>query len=129
MSFVLDASAAVDVLLQNDNGMRLMAAVRGQALFVPDFFHAEVMSALKSLFRGHAHHHATAAALIADLALWPLRTESSRNLLAQAWPLSTSLGSYDSFYVALAQQRRCPLITTDRKLARGAQSHVAVLSF
>ena len=48
---VLDASAAVELLLRTPAGSRAQAALRGQQVAVPAHFDAEVFSALGRLVR------------------------------------------------------------------------------
>ena len=51
LSVVIDASAAVELLLRTPAGFRAEAALRGNQVMVPAHFDAEVFSALGRLVR------------------------------------------------------------------------------
>ena len=44
----------------------------------------------------------------------------TRLLAARIWELRSNLTTYDAAYVAAAERYRCPLVTTDARLARAA---------
>jgi predicted nucleic acid-binding protein len=39
----------------------------------------------------------------------------------RAWSLRDALSAYDATFVALAEHLRCPLVTTDDRMAKGAE--------
>ncbi|HEY1919497.1 MAG TPA: type II toxin-antitoxin system VapC family toxin [Streptosporangiaceae bacterium] len=51
-------------------------------------------------------------------------------LAPRVWELCSNLTTYDAAYVAAAEQYRCPLVTTDARLARapGIRCPVDVIS-
>ncbi|MGB3485883.1 MAG: type II toxin-antitoxin system VapC family toxin [Mycobacterium sp.] len=121
---VLDASAAVAALL-NDGAAR--RTVAGETINAPHLIDAEVVSALR---------RQVAAGQIADtharqgLDVWRqlgLLRYDAVPLLDRVWELRNSVTAYDAFYVALAENLDCPLMTADARLA-GANGPRCVIS-
>jgi len=77
--------------------------------------HAAVWRGERSRGRGHR--------LLAILAASPIRKRDPGELLSEAWRIADELGwakTYDAEYCALAGIVRCPLVTLDGRLRRGA---------
>ena len=68
-------------------------------------------------------HAADAAAAAASLNPVVVRT---RLTAARIWELRASLTAYDAAYIAAAEHYRCPLVTTDARLARAPGIRCAV---
>lgn len=116
-AFVVDASAAVELVVGSARGARVAQAVHGAALFAPEVFDAEVLHALRGLERaGVLDGSAVDAAVQAHLSS-PVRRVSGHALAPGAWNLRANVSIYDAMYVALAQELRCPVVTLDRKWA------------
>jgi predicted nucleic acid-binding protein len=119
---VVDASAWVGVA----TGRLEPADLGSTPLLVPAHFDAEVLSALRGLVRGRHFEPDEGeawwqATLAAPLERVPLAD------LPDLWTLTTAVGAYDAPYVAVAVRARAPLLTTDARLARGAEPHCDVL--
>ena len=116
---VLDASAAVEVVLDTDLGLRLAGQLRpDDEIIVPDHFYSEVGAALRRMER-----HGDISPERAGLALQrvvSLRTQrvSVRSLVSAAWRLRANLTIGDALYVVLARRLRAKLVTADGRLAR-----------
>ncbi len=97
-----------------------------EELFAPALLEYEVCSALRrAVTRKILDEPEAAAALefIEAIHIRPITPASSLHARALAW--SARLGqsnAYDAQYLALAEEMRCGLLTTDLRLARAAQA-------
>jgi len=118
---VLDASAAVDLLLGTARGAgvaRALAAVT--EAHAPELIEPEVLSVIRRwTVRGWLQHEAGGRAVqeLGELAVVRHRHGPLRD---RAWELRDRCSAYDACYVALAQSLGARLLTTDDRLARGA---------
>lgn len=121
MNVVLDAAAAVDVLLDNDRGRGARRHLTNAQLFSVVHLDAEVFSAFARL---HRDEQLTAAAVSARLALLAdldvARLPITAPLLSAAWALRENIAARDALYVAAAQTLTGKLLTTDDRLSRAA---------
>jgi predicted nucleic acid-binding protein len=118
---VVDASAAVELLLNTDAAPRVEAALAtAEHAIAPVHFDAEVYKALRRAYLRRRMNRATLATTVRQLEL--LRADRARivPLLANVAGLADVLGAHDVFYVLLAISRACPLLTCDMSLARAA---------
>jgi predicted nucleic acid-binding protein len=124
---VLDASAAVDWLIQSPAGLRIENRIlRDQTLHAPHLLDLEVAQVLRRLARqGTVSDQRAEAALQALFQLRVVRYPHL-NLLPRVWHLRHNLSAYDAAYVALAEKLGAPLITRDSRLA-AASGHSAVI--
>ena len=124
---VMDASAAVEILLNTPAGGRLLQRVRnGATVAAPHLIDVEIAHVLRRLVRREVM---TAARAAAALTLWSgLRIKRYRHdaLLERIWSLRENLSAYDAAYVALAEALGLPLVTADRRLARAAGNRIPV---
>lgn len=126
MILVVDASAAVEYLLQTALGRRVGELLAPASCAAPELLDAEVLSVLRRLVRARRLDEARGAAALEDLRAWPLERVSHRPLLADAWMLRGSVSAYDALYVALARRHGAALVTADGPLARAPGLGVAV---
>ena len=115
---VLDASAAVEYLLETELGRRVGDVIDGVRLLAPEMLDAEALSALRQRVQGEYITEETALRALDKLADWPVERVPHRNLTRPAWALRHNVSAYDALYVALAQIHGATLITVDAKLAR-----------
>ena len=117
---VLDASAAVELLLNTPAGRRVSSrlADETEAIHAPYLIDIEVAQVL----RRHVLHE-----LLADTrAVWALDRWRDLDieryphapLLDRVWQLRHNVSAYDAVYVALAEALSIPLVTGDGRLAR-----------
>ena len=122
-TLVIDASAAVDALLEdNPKGEAVAHRIRDCVLIAPTMFAFEVTNVIRR--RLSARILSPEAAQLAwiglnelDVELWQWATIANR-----VWRLRGSLSAYDASYIALAEVMNCPLVTTDARLAAMAPS-------
>jgi predicted nucleic acid-binding protein len=123
---VLDASAAVELLLGTRSGGRVAARIAdpGCALYAPHLIDLEVAHAARGLVRGGLLTRGRGAALLADLRALDIERCAHDILLGRIWALAGHLTAYDAAYVALAEALEAPLLTADARLSR-AEGHRA----
>ncbi len=123
---VLDASAAVELLLSSPLGERVGARVSelGGTIHAPHLVDVEVLSAVRRLCAIGDIDARTGAEVLADLSDLPMERYPHEELLERAWALRLSVTAGDSMYVALAEGLGAALVTCDGHLAR-AHGHRA----
>lgn len=99
---VLDASAAAELLLGSDLGLRVAEAVAADGnLHAPHLLDAEVLSTVRSLVARAEMAPARAVAVLDDLADLPITRHAAPPFLARAWELRSNVTGHDALYVAL----------------------------
>ena len=123
---VLDASAAVQALL-NDGQARLLVAA--ESLHAPHLVDAEVLSALRRLVGVGTLNADDGARCVNAWSRIGLIRYAAGPLLERIWELRQTISAYDAMYVALAEQLDCALVTADARLsgAPGLRCAVTVL--
>jgi predicted nucleic acid-binding protein len=119
---VVDASAAVDLLVRSDPGERVrqfLADTDDISLVTVAHLDAEVLSALARLHRSDVLNPAEVAVLLDRLATLAMRRlVITGSLLQAAWSLHDNVSARDALYVAAARAVRGQLLTTDDRLVR-----------
>lgn len=126
LSVVIDASAAVELLLRTPAGLRAEAALRGNRVMVPAHFDAEVFSALGRLVRGGKLEERLVEPILEELARAPFIRYTVQPLLVEAWRLRHNLALRDALYIALARRLGALFVTADAHLARAPALGVAM---
>jgi predicted nucleic acid-binding protein len=112
---VLDASVVVEFLLDGALAEPLWE-LRGEQWIVPHLLDVEVASALRGLTTAKRLGPHRASELLIDLISLPAHRHSHAGLLPRMWELRHTFTTYDAAYIALAEQTRSVLYTTDRKM-------------
>jgi predicted nucleic acid-binding protein len=128
---VLDASAAVDVVLERGAEGRWVAdeLAAARSVHAPHLIDSEVASALRRLaLLGEigARNGAAALGLYRQLRLTRYPVEP---LLDRIWELRESVTAYDATYLALAESLDATLVTTDARLSRAGGHRATVSAF
>ncbi|HWH34397.1 MAG TPA: type II toxin-antitoxin system VapC family toxin [Acidimicrobiales bacterium] len=114
---VLDACALVDLVIDQPWRDQLLAHL-DQPILAPAHQPAEVLSALARLRRsGQIGDDQAEAALVEAAALDQTLVALDGRLLQRALALDGRVRVLDGLYVALAEERRCALLTSDARLA------------
>jgi predicted nucleic acid-binding protein len=114
---VLDASALVDVITGNHTRQQVLEQIDDDVV-APAHQPAEVLSAVARMVRaGDVDHDAAGPALDEGLRIVQDLVPPSTAHLRRALDLQDRIRVVDGLYVALAEERGCPLLTTDRRLA------------
>lgn len=123
---VIDASALVDLLLDNDLGSAVRRRVARHALHAPAHLDAEVLSALGRLRRAGELDDADVESMLHELGTAPIRRHPVTDLLRGTWARRHQLRLVDALYVELAVARGAPLVTTDRRLHAAPSADVVL---
>jgi predicted nucleic acid-binding protein len=123
---VVDASAAVEYLLQTSLGVRVASVIEGADVSAPELLDAEVLAVLRrEVLAGRlAERRATEA--VTDLRDWGIERLPHRPLLDAAWTLRGHVTAYDALYVSAARWRGAALVTADGPLSRAPALGVVV---
>lgn len=116
---VLDASAAIDWLLQTAAGQQIETRIysRGESLHAPHLLDLEVAQVLRRLAREGSVSVQRADQALQDLLNLRVTRYPHFVFLAQIWRLRHNFSAYDAAYVALTEKLGATLITRDARLA------------
>ena len=118
---VVDASVIISTLVDSGSeGQWAEAAIAEGILIGPELVLVEASNILRRLEQAGeiSQQEATNAhgdLLQLDMELFPFAPFAER-----VWALRSNLTSYDAWYVALAEEFDCPLITLDKRLSRAS---------
>lgn len=118
MIAVLDASAAVEVLLARPAGEEIAGLLAAAELVLaPDLYVAEISNALWKHARA-AGQPASYSDLLDDAVSLPDDLVDSASLYREAFALSTAHNHpiYDALYLVVARRNNAGLLTVDRRL-------------
>ncbi len=123
---VVDASALVDLLLDNDLSGAVRRRIAGHALHTPAHIDAEVLSALGRLHPAGDLGADTVESKLIELTVAPIQRHPVTELLLGTWVRRHRLRLVDALYVELAVFRGVPLVTTDHRLHGAPSADVVV---
>lgn len=128
---VLDASAAIDWMLQTPVGQRIEQRIyaRQETLHSVHLLDVEFAHVLRRLVREGTVAPKRAEEAIEDVAALRITRYAPVQLLQRIWRLRQNLSACDAAYVALAETLRAPLITRDRRIAASPGHSAAVEVF
>ncbi len=129
---VVDASAALELLLNTDTGQRVAARIAPPevTLHAPHLLDLEVAQILRRyVFRGTIEADRGRLAL-EQLALLDIDRYAHDLFLTRIWALRDNVTAYDAAYVSLAEALDAPLLTGDRRLstAPGIRAQIELVS-
>ncbi|MGO9604250.1 MAG: type II toxin-antitoxin system VapC family toxin [Candidatus Binataceae bacterium] len=125
---VLDASAAVEWLLQTPTGARVEARIFSgtESLHAPHLIDIEVTQVLRRYSATGAITASRGRDALQDLLDLSLTRYPHDVLLPRVWELRNNLTAYDAAYVALAEALGAPLVTCDGKIASASRHRARV---
>ncbi|MGD0837568.1 MAG: type II toxin-antitoxin system VapC family toxin [Polyangia bacterium] len=125
---VLDASAAVELLLNTPLGERVgdRLSTDHAPLHAPQLLDVEVLHVIRRLCLGEVVSDRRAHQALDDLAQLPLVRYPHEDLIGRAWTLRATLTAYDAMYVALAEALDATVVTCNGRLGRAHGHHVQV---
>jgi predicted nucleic acid-binding protein len=128
---VLDASAAIDWLLQTTVGQQIDGRLyaHGEALHAPHVLDVEVAQVLRRLVRESAVSAQRADQAIEDLLSLRITRYPHFVFLPHIWRLRHNFSAYDAAYIALAQNLGATLVTRDARLAAASGRSLSVEVF
>jgi predicted nucleic acid-binding protein len=123
---VLDASAAIDWLLQTSVGQQVEKRIysHNESLHAPHLLDLEIAQVLRRLTREGMLSAHRANQAITDFLDVRISRYPHFLLLPRIWQLRHNLSAYDAAYVALAEKLGATLVTRDNRLA-SASGHAA----
>lgn len=125
---VLDASAAVEWLLQTTLGGRVEERLfaRADTLHAPHLLDVEVAQVLRRYAAAGIITPPRGREALDDLLDLALTRYPHGVLLWRVWELRDNLTTYDAAYVALAEALDAPLVTCDSRIASAPGHHARV---
>jgi predicted nucleic acid-binding protein len=125
---VLDASAAVELLLGTDDGALVADRIDDPAetIQVPHLLSIEVAQVLRRLVAAGDIRPNRAVDALDDLADLDAERYPHEPFLVRMFALRANLTAYDAAYVALAEALDAPLVTFDQGLARAPGNRATV---
>lgn len=119
---VLDASAAVDWLLQTPVGRRIEDRLfsHKESLHAPHLLDLEVTRVLRRLMRQGIISGLRAEEAIDDLLDLRVQRYPHFVFLSRIWQLRDNFSAHDAAYLVLAEELEATLITRDLRLASGS---------
>jgi predicted nucleic acid-binding protein len=117
---VVDASVIVALLVDDtDVGEAVRIRLQGDVqTSAPDLINLETLSGLRKLERAALISSNQRSNAVARLQQLGIEREPTTPMIQRIEQLRDNVTSYDAAYVALAEVLDCPLLTTDRRLAR-----------
>lgn len=127
---VLDASAAVELLLERSRGVWVSRQIgeHTEGLHAPHLIDIEFVSATRRLVAGGFVTSQGAALALRELVALRLIRYPHVGLLDRIWELRHAITPSDAAYVALAELLDAVLVTTDERLARAAGHRARIVS-
>ncbi len=122
---VLDASAAVDMLVNGPGAAWLMERTRDHDLIAPGHAPAEMLNGVARVWRRGAISSSGAERVLREMERLPLEIASTFPLFLGAWARRDQHSLPDALYIELAAQLDTVVVTTDRRLARATPLAVA----
>ena len=129
---VLDASAAIELVLRTERADRIAARALDptQRLHAPHLIDIEVIQVLRRLHLARELSLERAELAFTDFEKLVVERHAHRSLLRRVWALRSVMSAYDAAYVALAEALAAPLLTCDEKLSRshGHDAHIELIA-
>ena len=118
MRYVIDASIAVEVLLQTTLGRHATHLILSADLLAPELLDTEVLHALRRETLGGRLKADRGSEAVDALRAWDMRRIPHRELVAEAWALRHNATAYDAMYLAAARLHGAAILTADGPLSR-----------
>lgn len=115
---ILDASAAVDLVVPSSRTPTVQRLVHDERLHAPHLMYSEALSTLRRMERAQRVTPKEAEIYVKRLSSIPVQTVWSTDWLEGVWSRREWLRTTDAMYVAAAVRLGAPLLTTDQRLGR-----------
>lgn len=115
---VLDASAAIELLLNTSEGAAVAARLSSDTtIHAPQLLTVEVAQVLRRFTANDVISSRRAGQALDDLADLGIDYCDHDVLVRRIWQLKANLTAYDAAYIALAEALDAPVLTFDRRMA------------
>ena len=129
MVIVVDSSALISSLVDLEDGKWVRGYTSGGTIInCPSFIQVECANGLRRLERVGTVSSAMAVFAINQMLELDIRLFPFAPYAARIWELRHNLTAYDAWYVALAEDLDCPLVTLDRRISRAGGVRCEVLT-
>ncbi len=128
---VLDASAAIELLLGSTKGVEVASHVSlASSVLAPQLIDVEVLQVLRRLEASKVLSKRRAQEALDDFRALDVVRYDHEPLLDRIWALRGNVSAYDATYVALAESADATLVTCDARLGtlRGAKAKIVVVA-
>lgn len=124
---VLDASAAVELLLNTEVGGRIAVRLAGAGtLHGPHLIDVEIAQTLRRLAARAEITSERATLALEHWAGLDVERYAHAPFLDRIWALKENFSAYDAAYVALAEVLQAPLVTGDQRLANAPGTRAGI---
>lgn len=123
---VLDASAAVELVLAAPAGAAVARRLRGETVHTPAHFDVEVIGAIRRAVMRQLISDHEGLVVVADFLSLPIRRWPTKPFIQRAYQLRSTHTVADGAYVALAEGFGVPLVTCDGRLAKSHGHHAEI---
>ena len=124
--WVVDASAAVEILLRTETGERAWAVIESGHALAPDLLDAEVLAVFRREHLRGVLAASRAEEALDDLAHWDIERLACASLVTRAWRYRHNVSAYDALYLAAGHVTGAALLTAGGPLARAPKSDVSI---
>ncbi len=119
---VVDASALIEMLFGSPVGKRVLRTIRQNraALLAPELLQVETLQVLRRVVRAKELSLSRAEEALQDFRDMPIKFFPHVSLVNRIWELKGNFTAYDAAYIALAEQLKAKLLTTDSAIANAS---------
>ena len=114
---VLDASAAIELVLRTPAGASVARRLMGEAIHAPHLLDLEVCNVLRRLESKGTITLVDSRTALDDFQALAIERHGHDLLVPRIWQLRRNVTSYDAAYLSLAELLWAPVVTRDAKLA------------
>ncbi len=126
LHYVVDASVAVEFVLETQLGVDAAGILRNNRLSAPELLDLEVLSALRKFVLSNELSDEAALSAIAELEQLRVRRVSHEGLAELTWQYHRNVSIYDAIYLATAKKQNLEVLTADSRLSRAPGVDVVV---
>ncbi len=116
MKLVIDTSAIIAVLVNEEHKEKLIELTERSQLIAPSSLHWEIGNAFTAMFKRKRISIEEANVAIDSYIQIPIRFVESNLYESIEISFDNELYAYDSYFIQCAKQYNCPLLTLDNRL-------------